>query len=252
LEEQPPCEVWLCGAADEEHAYRGVLKLCEGLRADGAVVAEPTSLRLVVATKGCLRFRIRTHGVAAHSSKPHLGVNAISHMALVIMALEEDATGLARRTHPLLGQGTFNVGTIHGGTQINIVPDACAIEIDRRLLPGEEADEVLGQYRELVAGIQGVEAEVDDPLLLDYPLETSPDEGVARAAARALEGLGLDPTPCGVPYGSDASKLARAGLPAIVAGPGSIDQAHAAVEYIECAQVEQAVEFYRRLILNFE
>jgi len=252
LGEQPPCEVWLCGAADEEHSFRGVLKLCEGLRADGAVVAEPTSLRLVVATKGCLRFRIRARGVAAHSSKPHLGVNAIAHMALVVLALEDEAGALARSPHPLLGPGTLNVGTIHGGTQINIVPDDCAIEVDRRLLPGEDPYEVLRHYRELVAGIQGVEARVEDPLLVDYPLETPPDAAVARAAASALASLGLDSTPAGVPYGSDASKLARAGVPAIVAGPGTIDQAHAAEEYVECAEVERAVEFYRRLILEFE
>ena len=91
---QPRCEVVFAGTADEEYSYRGVLKLCEGLRADAAVVSEPTSLRLVVATKGCLRFRIRVQGKAAHSAKPHLGVNAISHMARLILALEEDAKAL--------------------------------------------------------------------------------------------------------------------------------------------------------------
>jgi len=95
------------GAADEEFPYRGVLRLCQGLQADAAIVAEPTSLRLVIATKGCIRFRIIVWGKAAHSSKPHLGLNAISQMARVISMLEDDAASLASKAHPLLGPATF-------------------------------------------------------------------------------------------------------------------------------------------------
>ena len=154
---RPPCEVIFAGAADEEYSYRGVVKLCEGLRADAAVVSEPTSLRLVVATKGCVRFRVCVRGKAAHSSKPWLGVNAVSNMARVVTAVEEDARSLDGTGHPLLGSATFNIGIIRGGTQINIVPDSCAIEIDRRLLPGEEPDEVLG----LLPAVGGTSARSD-------------------------------------------------------------------------------------------
>src|SRR5690606_26145731 len=91
----PPCDVWLAAVVDEEFSFRGVVKLCEGLTAHAAVIAEPTEMRLVVATKGVLRWRIHTHGRAAHSSKPHLGVNAIDHMARLILALEEHHATLA-------------------------------------------------------------------------------------------------------------------------------------------------------------
>lgn len=247
----PPCEICVVGAADEEFSYRGVVKLCEGLRADAAIVAEPTSLRLVVATKGCVRFRIVVYGKAAHSSKPHLGVNAITHMARVIAVLEEDASSLARTSHPLLGPGTFNIGTVRGGEQVNVVPDSCAIEIDRRLLPGEEPEDVLQRYAERVRKIPGVRAEVQIPMLQDVPLETPIESSVVRVASEVLAQLGLDGTPSGVPYGSDASKLSRSGVPSVVIGPGSIDQAHAAVEFVDCEEVERAFDFYRMFMLSF-
>jgi acetylornithine deacetylase/succinyl-diaminopimelate desuccinylase family protein len=247
----PPCEIWLVGAADEEFSYRGVVRLCEGLRADAAVVAEPTSLRLVIATKGCVRFRVVVHGKAAHSAKPHLGVNAISQMARVISALENDAASLACSRHDLLGPATFNIGTISGGTQVNVVPESCAIEIDRRLLPGEEPLDVLQGYADFISSIEGIQAEVPPPLLQDWPLQTPVESSVVRVASDVLAELGLDSTPCGVPYGSDASKLSRIGVPSVVIGPGSIDQAHAAVEFVESAEVEQAFQFYRTFMLSF-
>jgi len=95
----PECEVWMVAAADEEHAFRGVLKLCDGLQADAAVIAEPTELRAIIASKGVLRWKVRTRGKAAHSSKPQLGVNAIVKMARVI-ELFEQSTNLATRTTP--------------------------------------------------------------------------------------------------------------------------------------------------------
>jgi acetylornithine deacetylase len=256
LQQLPPCEIWVVAAADEEFSYRGVVRLCEGLTADAAVVSEPTDMRLVVATKGCVRFRILARGIAAHSSKPELGRNAIVTMARVVGALEGHTAALAKKTHPLLGHATYNIGTIHGGTQVNIVPDACAIEIDRRLLPGEEIDAVLAEYEALLASLSredpDLRVEMEPPMLSDYPLETAAEEPVAVVAGQVLQQLGLPGSPVGVPYASDASKLSRAGIPSIVIGPGSIDQAHAAVEFVDCRQVDQAFEFYRGFMETFE
>ena len=89
--------MWLAAAVDEEYMFRGVLALCEGLQADAAIVAEPTELRAIIASKGVLRWKVRTKGKAAHSSKPHLGVNAISHMANIISALDREAEALAKK-----------------------------------------------------------------------------------------------------------------------------------------------------------
>ena len=249
----PTCEIWLAAAADEEFSFRGVVKLCEGLQADAAIVAEPTELRAVIASKGVVRWKIGVKGKAAHSSKPHLGVNAISHMARVIAALEQEP---AARTHPLLGSATLNVGVIRGGVQVNFVPDWCEIELDRRLLPGEEVRDVLAAYQRtldrLHASDPSLEAGMEPPMLADEALETAADAPVTRVASAVLADLGLNPEPCGVPYGSDASKLSRRGVPSIIFGPGSIDQAHAAVEYVDCGQVATAAEFYRQFLLRFE
>ncbi len=254
--ERPPCEVWLAAVVDEEFSYRGVVKLCEGLTGDAAIVAEPTGLRAVTATKGVLRWRLRVRGKAAHSSKPHLGVNAINHMARVLLEIEKDHQRLAAHPHPLLGPATCNTGVIHGGVQVNFVPDDCVIEIDRRLLPGERTEAVLAHYEDLLDGLRERHPEFDavqetPPLLTDEALETPVDSPPAQLASTILSEMGLDPAPCGVPFGSDASKLARAGIPSLVFGPGSIDQAHAAVEFVEMDQVVQACAFYRNFILRF-
>lgn len=248
----PPCEVLLAAAVDEEFSYRGVVRLCEGLKADAAIVAEPTELRAVIATKGVLRCRIVVHGRSAHSSKPHLGVNAITHMARVIAAIEADNERMAGVQHPLVGCGTCNVGVITGGVQVNFVPDRCAIEIDRRLLPGERASDAVAHYRQLLQSLEGISAEVEEPLLLvDEALDTPADAAVVQTATRVLNDMGLNAEACGVPFGCDASKLSRAGIPSIVFGPGSIDRAHTADEYIELDQVERAFEFQRRFLLSF-
>lgn len=252
----PPCEVLLAAVVDEEFSFRGVLKLCEGLRADAAVVAEPTEMRVVIASKGVLRMRMRTRGKAAHSAKPHLGNNAINQMARLVLALEKEHERLSTVTHPLLGCPTLNAGVIQGGVQVNFVPDSCAIEVDRRLLPGESASRVVEDFRRLLQGLSlkhpGFAAEIEEPLLLvDEALDTPANSRVVTTAQHVARSLQIDPEPCGVPFGSDASKLSRAGIPTILFGPGSIDQAHSMDEYVALEQVSRAAAFYREFILNF-
>jgi acetylornithine deacetylase len=248
----PPCEIWVVAAADEEYSYRGVVKLCEGLQATAGVVAEPTDLRLAIASKGVLRWRICCRGKAAHSSKPHLGISAITNMARVILALEADTQELSRQVHPLVGPPTCSVGLIQGGRQINFVPDFCAIEIDRRLLPGEDIPAVLAHYQGLLDAHPEWGAYMEPPMLEDYALDTPAATPLVSCASGILGDMGLPSEPIGVPYGSDASKLSRAGVPSFIFGPGNIDQAHAAVEWVECEQVERTLEFYRELMLQFE
>ncbi|MBO0720605.1 MAG: M20/M25/M40 family metallo-hydrolase, partial [Blastocatellia bacterium] len=252
--DQPPCDVWLAATADEEFSYRGVLRLCEDLSATGAIVAEPTGLRLVVASKGCLRSRITVNGQAAHSSKPHLGENAITRMARLVIALEEEGLRLNHTLHPLVGAPTLNVGIIQGGTQVNIVPYECSIEVDRRIIPGEDLADVQARYDQLFDGLR---REIPDlkifqkRLLADWPMETNIDAHIVRVATNVLHGLNLDTIPIGVPFGSDASKLARIGIPSIVFGPGSIDQAHTENEFVSIDAVVTATQIYREIIRNF-
>ena len=173
---KPPCEVWLAAVVDEEYSFQGVLALCKDLKADAAIVAEPTELRAVRAGKGVLRWTIRTKGKAAHSSKPHLGVNAISHMARVVEALDGESGSLAKSQHPLLGPATVNVGVIRGGVQVNFVPDVCEIEVDRRLLPSETPEGVLAEYGRLLdrlrTEVPSLDVRMDPPNIVDPAFET--------------------------------------------------------------------------------
>ncbi len=109
---------------------------------------------------------------------------------------------------------------------------------------------MLARFRAEIPGFDAIQEE--PPLLADEALETPAGAGVAITASNVLRGMGLDGHLVGVPYGSDASKLARAGVPSIIFGPGSIDQAHAAVEWVECDQVVKAAEFIRKFLMEFQ
>jgi acetylornithine deacetylase len=139
--------------------------------------------------------------------------------------------------------------------QFNIVPESCGIWIDRRLLPGEAPATVLDDYRRIVAAEAARDPAcrvvVETPLLVDEPLSTAADTPVVRLAGAAAAAVGLPAEPIGVPYGSDASKLARHGVPSIVLGPDSIEQAHSATESVDCGQVRLARQLYADMIRRF-
>ena len=127
---------------EESHGHQGTGFLTDKkmIRGDAAIIGEPTDLEPVISQKGALWLRISTKGKSAHGSRPHAGINAIEKMKKAIdqlrsISLEEE--------HPLLGKPTFNIGTIQGGTKINMVPERCEIELDRRMLPGEEKEQIL-------------------------------------------------------------------------------------------------------------
>ncbi|MDA8696846.1 M20 family metallopeptidase [Rhodopirellula sp.] len=249
-------EVWFVATVDEEFSYRGVAEFCKiHSTADAAIVAEPTELRVITASKGLLRFKIITEGISAHSAKPHLGDNAILQMNQIIQAIQEDTLALAKTEHTLLGPATCNIGTISGGTQINLVPDYCEIEIDRRLLPHESPNGVWQHYARLLNQLMHheptIRATLLEPLLTDLPLETDSGHQAVRVMSDVLETHKLSGDPSGVPFCSDASKFGDLGIPAMILGPGCIDQAHAAIEYVDCAQVEKAVEIYRDFVIHF-
>ena len=187
-----PVNLWLAGSMDEEITMRGSRALAERRPAvDGVIVGEPTGLQPIVAHKGVLRWRVRTAGVAAHSATPERGRNAIFDMQTVIAALRAGVEpGLAQSAHPRLGSATWSVGTIQGGEAVNVVPDACQIDCDRRLLPGEEPDAILANVDRALDRIReadaGIRVEREPPYVHVPPMETASDEpGSAGDGARA-------------------------------------------------------------------
>jgi len=239
-------EILFAALVDEEQGQTGSRALvASGLRADLAIVGEPTRLQVVTAHKGTLWLKLETRGKSAHGSSPELGCNAVHAMARVVELLETAyARQLRGRRHPLLGCPTVSVGAIHGGTQANIVPDRCTILIDRRTLPGEteagvrrELDKALRRKRLAVAYVHG-------KLLPCPPLATDPG---LPLVARFIKSVGQR-RPVGVRYFCDASVLGHSGIPSVVFGPGSIAQAHTADEWIDLDDVDQAATILAALI----
>jgi succinyl-diaminopimelate desuccinylase len=247
---EPPLSICLLASVDEEHSFQGIRHLARHIiPAVGAVVAEPTELGIINCHKGILRWKIRVLGRSAHSAKPHLGINAISKTSRLIQTLEENLPPrYASQTHPRLGPATFNVGTISGGVQVNLVPAHCEIAIDRRTLPGETTEEVLGEFAAIIRKLEEDDPDfkaIQDPLTLeDPPLETSSQHPLIASAAAACYRWAGKSSISGVPYATNASKLSQAGIPSIVLGPGNIDQAHTAREFVDLEQVVQAAEIY--------
>jgi acetylornithine deacetylase len=174
-------------------------------------------------------------------------------MARFIVALEEEEQQLRAKQHPLVGSPTINVGVIQGG-QVNIVPDECFVEIDRRLIPGEALSDVQHRYDELPERLRKQFPDLavsQAPLLSDWPMETPVDSEIVRVVCDVLKDAGLDAEPVGVPFGSDASKLVRIGIPSVVLGPGSIDQAHTAEEFVPVHEVVKAASLYEQIIRRF-
>ncbi len=223
---------------------------------DAAIVAEPTNLRVVVAHKGMVRWRCHSLGRAAHSSRPQQGDNAIFRMARVLAVLERYQTNVVGTLaqHPLCGRPTLSVGTIGGGISVNTVPDRCTIEIDRRLVPGEDPKTAWQKVVDFVAEQTQLSAQLqhDPPFMRSPGLSDGNNDIVAaqlQAATRTI--TGRDELPIGVSFGTDAAVIGSAGVPCVVFGPGSIEQAHTADEWVPLAEVEQASEALYRLIVDW-
>jgi acetylornithine deacetylase len=240
--------VILLAVADEEYQFTGARRAVErGMKADWGIVGEPTSLSIIHAHKGVTRWRLHTAGRAAHSAYPQQGINAIYSMAQIVARLDDYALDLLKeKPHPLLGPPSLSVGVIEGGQAVNIVPDHCLIEIDRRTLPGETTEDVLAEVRRLLAEVHGWRM---DPPHLSVAGMHVPDSSAAvmelSSALRAVTGSAVLKT---APYATDAGLYCQAGVPCVVFGPGDIAEAHTASESVPLGEVEQCVAVIRRVL----
>ncbi len=244
------------GTVDEETGSLGVKRLVEaGLKADYAVVGEPTSLRAAIAHKGACFIRIVLTGRGAHGSCPEKGVSAASYGARIVTALEDELRPrLAKRTYPLLGASTVSVGRIAGGTEPNIVAERCEIDVDRRTLPGEV--DTVGEVQDVVAaicdGVEGLSYEVYETertsTVPHVALGTAPDSPLAQAASAACREAGLPADPVGVTYWTDGAHLAASGIETLILGPGDIADAHGPNDHVRVDDIVTAAEVYLRIV----
>lgn len=239
-------EILFLGLMDEENGQAGSRHFAKQKSlARLAIVGEPTRLRVVTAHKGDVWLRLLTHGRSAHGSTPHRGKNAVHAMAKVIDLIESEyAQSLTSKSHPLLGSPTVNVGSVHGGTQPNIVPDSCAISVDRRTLPGESEADVCRELKTLFRHHR-MPVEFENLRLDPCPaLETSPDDEWVQRLCKAAS----QRRTWGVDYFCDAAPLAAAGIPSVVFGPGDISQAHTADEWISIRSLEKGTAILERFL----
>lgn len=250
-------DIVFVAAAEEEYSYKGVLRLLKENRDySAAVVGEATGLNIYRACKGNVRFKIITHGKAGHSSRPWEGYNAIDLMGEVLHIINHSLkTEYDKRIHPLLGPPTFNTSIISGGKLINIIPEYCEIQVDRRTLPGESfetvKEEITACLRNGLSEDDLSHVEICDPFAFDYSMETDEDSQIVKTAENVCSYLKLDSKVMGASFSCDASKFVNAGIPAIIFGPGNIVRAHSDEEYVEVDELCEAARAYLGMCMEF-
>jgi len=233
-------EIWFAGLMGEETGQHGSKALAAREKFDLAIVGEPTKLEIVHTHKGSTWMTFRTRGRAFHASAPDKGDNAIGKMLAVLTALQADfSAAFATMRDPVLGSPTFNIGTISGGSKINIVPDFCEARVDVRTIPGQDLAPLLDALR---GRFPGLEIDVQQSL----PLHTD----INHPVIKILESCGAPRA--GAPWFCDAAWFSAAGTPAVALGPGSIAQAHTCDEWMAVADLEDGVTFFKKFLQKLQ
>lgn len=226
-----------------------------GITPDYCIVGEPTLMKMVVAHKGIAVYRCRVHGKSAHSSLTHQGVNAISYASRLIGYVDSLAeTFTQRKDNDALFDvpySTLSVGTIKGGTATNIVPNLCEFTFDYRNLPHMTQQEVIAPIKakiaELSAQMQTRDPKAGIELLQEesVPAMTDSTNDELQKLIAALTG---DDERHKVAYATEGGQFTNAGIPTIICGPGSIEQAHKADEYVELSEIVRCDRFLQKLL----
>jgi acetylornithine deacetylase/succinyl-diaminopimelate desuccinylase-like protein len=210
----------------------------KALRPDELVVSEPTSCCPIYGHKGGVGFEVTVHGEAAHSSTPHLGRNAIVAASRAVLALDAEHDRIQQmpaRTE--VGNGSINVGLIAGGTGGNVVPDRCTFTVGRRTAPFEDPDEVAAEVARIIHAAMGSCTVTLEPMSCSAAFYQSPDSDLVRLLAKSCTSEATT-----APYGTNALRYVDWAREMVVFGPGSIDQAHKATEWVEIAELVRCAE----------
>jgi len=241
----------LTAVADEEFASIGTQALVATMRADAAIVTEPTDMRIAVAHRGFVHLEVDVRGRAAHGSRPDLGIDAIAKTGRVLVGIEElDGQLRASPTHRYLGSGSVHASLIEGGQEFSSYPARCLLQAERRTIPGESRELAEQELREIVArageGDPDFSADVRAHIWRE-PFEVAEDADIVEAVRRqATSVLGAAPASVGVPFWADSALLAAADIPTVLFGPLG-EGLHTEVEWVDVGSLEQCVEIYARV-----
>jgi acetylornithine deacetylase len=254
--------VHLAVSSDEELGCAGVPPLLDALAAlaapvGRALVAEPTSLRVATAHKGKAAVRIVLRGRAAHSSVAPTGVNAVAYAGRLIgelLVLQDEIARGARDDAFAVPYASIGIGPISGGVSVNIVPDSCRLDVEVRSLPGDDPGAIVARIAAIAGSLaremqaSAAEAGIELVPLSAYP-GLAPTDPVFAARIAAL--AGDDDAPRSLDFGTEAGLYQqRLGVPVVVCGPGSMEQAHKADEYISAEQLRAGRQFFAQLLAD--
>ncbi|MGE5542239.1 MAG: ArgE/DapE family deacylase [Bacillota bacterium] len=248
-------DVVLAATSDEEYASIGAQQVAGGIDAGGAVIAEATGMGLCLAHKGFAWMKVQTHGRAAHGSLPAAGVDAIVKMGKFLTGLDEySRRDLGMRTHPLLGRPSVHASTISGGTELSTYPDRCILMIERRTIPGETPDGVLGEIEGILDNLSKSDesfAAECELTLYRPPYEVGRDSPVAVAVSEAFASvMGKPPEIVGVAAWLDSGIFGPRGIPCVIMGPSGQGQ-HSDEEYVNLDSVYDLAQTLAGTALRF-
>lgn len=251
-------DVMLSAVVDEEYGSIGAEALLAEWarwRCDAVLIAEPTELDISIAHRGFVWLNIETTGIAAHGSRPHLGVDAIAKMGKVLVALDaQDRAMRARPTHDLLGSGSLHASLISGGEEISMYPAHCQLQVERRTIPGETLASVEAETSAILEEIAATDPDFKAEAKASFarsPYHIEPTHPLVQQLKRVAEArLGRDLPLIGSSWWMDSALFGEAGIPTVVLGPAGAG-AHANEEWVDLASVERCREIYIDLIADF-
>jgi acetylornithine deacetylase len=246
-------QILITAVVDEEYDSIGMRALLDsGVRAEAAIITEPTRLAICPAHRGFAWIDVSLRGRAAHGSRYDIGVDAITHAALLLAELDRvEQTRDAGPLHPLLGRGSLHASKIHGGVGYSTYPEQCDLAIERRMLPGESIEKAVREIDDACERVKGSRPEFDARVTLStaqLPSDVSPDAPIVRRLKGALERENLPVGIEGLSAWTDAALLNEAGIPTICFGPGDIALAHAAEEFVPIEEIGLATRVLTRVV----
>ena len=248
-------DVIVTAVSDEEVASVGTEAVAASVRADAAIVTEPTDMQIAIAHRGFVHLEVETIGRAAHGSRPELGIDAIAKMGRVLVGIEElDRRLRARPTHTHLGSGSVHAALIEGGQEYSSYPARCVLQAERRTIPGETAELAVEEIRTILDEAAATDPDFDAnvrSLSSREPFEVSADSDIVAAVRRcAAPIVGSEPEVVGVPFWADSALLSAAGIPTVLFGPRG-EGLHTEVEWVDVPSLVQCIEIYGSVAAEF-
>lgn len=248
-------DVLVACVADEENGSLGSEEVARHYRPDAVIITEPSDLEIIVTHKGFIWAAVTVEGRAAHGSRPLEGIDAIAKAGRFLLALDELAQSMLKRTpYPLLGTGSIHASIIRGGEEMSSYPARCTIRIERRTVPGETPEMVRAELEELLERCRAADHAFKATLELGFTREPLVDAGssdiVRILEQKASMHLGRTPKRAGMTGWTDCAIFNALGIPSLLFGPRGAGL-HAATEWADIESIEAVADILAETVAEF-